>query len=108
MRVPDWWTAALLTLASFRTWRLLAKDVVLDGVRDWVTGLSGWSGRGRPPATFRTPLSEFILCPWCLGFWITLVWWGAWQAWPHATLVVAGLGLLMAGVGLIAKLDKED
>jgi hypothetical protein len=108
VQIPDWWEAALLTLASFRTWRLLAKDVVLDDLRDWVTGLSNWDGRGSPPASFRTPLSEFILCPWCFGFWITLAWWGAWQLWPHGTLVAAGLGLLLAAVGLIAKLDQDD
>lgn len=108
MTVPDWWAAALLGMASFRVYRLIAKDTLLDAPRRWLVGLGKW-GQGKPvPSSYREGLVEFLLCAWCLGFWITLAWWGAWQAWPHGTLVAAAPFAISAGVGLIAQLDKED
>lgn len=109
MRVPDWWTAVLLLGGSFRTFRLLAKDIILDRPRAWLLRLPVDWAEGSPiPDGFREKWSTFLICPWCLGFWITVVWWGCWQLWPHGTLVAAGLALLSAAVGLISKLDQED
>jgi hypothetical protein len=39
---------------------------------------------------------------------LSIAWYGCWQAWPHATLVVAALAWISAFVGMIAKLDQED
>lgn len=109
MRVPDWWSALLLGLAIFRTFRLLAKDIILDGPRAWVIRLPREWSEGNPiPEGFREKWSTFIVCPWCLGAWLTLAWWGAWQLWPHGTLVVAALAALSAFVGLVSKLDQGE
>lgn len=89
MSVPGWWEALLLALAAFRLWKLLADDAILDRWRDRI--MDG-----------HEKLEEFVLCPWCLGFWITLAGWAAWQAWPHATLVAATPFALSGAVGLIA------
>lgn len=75
--VPGWWPFVLLALAAWRTWRLLAEDVILDLPRAELLG--------RAP----DKLVDMWLCPWCLGWWVTLAWWGAWLAWPHATLIAA-------------------
>lgn len=109
MRVPDWWEALLLGLAIFRTFRLLARDSILDGPRAWLIRLPrDWEEGDFVPEGFRDKWSLFIVCPWCLGAWLALIWWGCWQIWDHGTLVVAGLAALSAFVGLIAKLDAED
>lgn len=109
MRVPDWWAALLLGGAIFRTFRLLARDTILDRPRAWLLRLPyDWEEGHVIPKEFREKWSIFILCPWCLGAWLTLAWWGCWQAWPHGTLVVAGLAWLSAFVGMIAKLDEEE
>lgn len=96
MNVPGWYALLLLALSAFRTWRLLAEDTILD----------------RPRAALVRPLpkgEEFILCPWCAGFWVSLAWWAAWQAWPHGTLVVAVPFAISAVVGVVAaNLDPAD
>jgi hypothetical protein len=108
MSVPGWWASLLLALAAFRTYRLLAKDVILDQIRSRIVGLHGWK-EGKPvPASYRQGLGEFIVCPWCLGFWVSIGWWGAWQLWPNGALVVAVPFAISAVVGLVAQLDKED
>ena len=86
MRVPDWWSALLLGGAAFRVYRLLAKDVILDGPRAWVLRLPrNWEEGDKIPEGFREKWSTFMVCPWCLGFWICVGWWVAWQIWSHGT-----------------------
>lgn len=102
MSIPDWYALVLLALASFRSWRLLAEDDILDRPRRYVTRLgSTWQKEGdQLPKDYRMGLNNFLTCPWCLGFWMALAWWGAWQAWPHGTLVVSvplALSALLVG-----------
>lgn len=92
-QTPTWYALVLLGLAAFRTWRILAEDSIT--------------------AERRARLSErtrsFVTCPWCLGFWITLLWWLAWIAWPHWTLIIAAPLAISAVVGLIAaNIDPVD
>ena len=103
MSIPSWYPLVLLALAAFRTWRLLALDVVLDRPRRYVTRTPQNWREGQPtPAGVHFGLAEFIECPWCLGFWVTLAWWGAWEAWPHTTEIVAAPFALTAIVGAVA------
>lgn len=100
MSVPDWWEAALLALAAWRIFQLLAFDTLLDQPRRYITRLGDkWEKEGDPiPGNYRIKLAAFVTCPYCAGFWITLLWWGAWQVWPHGALVAAGLLALHAGM----------
>lgn len=83
--IPAWWPFLLLALAAFRTWRLIAEDTILDGLRE------------------RLPIGlNFVRCPWCAGFWVSLAWWLAWVAWPHGSLVVAVPFAISAVLGLMA------
>lgn len=86
MTIPGWWTTTLLALGAYRTWKLLAEDTILDGPRRYVTGTA----------------RELMACPWCLGFWLSIAWWAAWQAWPHVTLGVSVPFAISAIVGIIA------
>ena len=95
MSIPDWYILILLALASYRTWRLLAEDEILERPREWLIG-----GRKR--------LAEFVVCPWCLGFWVALGWWGAWQIWEFGTEVVAVPLALSALVPLIERVTSPD
>jgi hypothetical protein len=101
--IPGWIGLALLGLAAFRTWKLLADDTILDRPRERTIFLirKRW---GRHADYVRL----FLECPWCAGFWITLAWWGAWQLWPHGTLVAAGAMSLAAIVGLLGHLIADD
>lgn len=91
--IPDWWELTLLTLGSYRAWRLVAADDVTAGLRDRLT-LAADERR------YRERLDRFISCPWCLGFWIILAAWACWLAWPHGTLVVAAPAAASALLGL--------
>lgn len=97
MRMADWWETLLLGLASYRTWKLLAEDKILDTPRQWfVYAIRKWRGNGSAEY-----VREFIECSWCLGFWVALAWWGAFQLWPHGTLIAAVPFAISTVVGVI-------
>ncbi len=99
--IPNWYALALLALAAYRLWRLLALDTILDRWRNLLIG----SGHADD---VRARWYEFVTCPYCAGAWITVGWWLAWVAWPHWTLVVAVPCALSALVGLIgSRLDPD-
>lgn len=91
MNVPEWWPTVLLVLAAFRVTRLVGWDDLTAPWRLWV--------RRR----FGKGAETFVACPWCIGWWISVAWWGAWLLWPHATLVAATPWAISALVGLVAK-----
>ena len=97
MSVPDWWEAALLALASWRVFQLISADDILSRPRAWA--LERLKGRA----------DEFIECPYCAGFWITVSWWAAWQIWDQGTLVLASLFALHAlMIGAYKVLHSEE
>ncbi len=109
MSIPGWFPFILLSLAAFRTWRLVADDDITDPLKRYVTALpKAWHDPDPLPANYRQRLMDFIECPWCLGFWIGLAWWGAWQVWPHATTVVAVPMALSALVPFFEKVSSSD
>jgi hypothetical protein len=97
--IPTWWEALLLTAAAFRIWRLLAADVILDRPRDWLVGRDEWEAR----KNYRPALDQWLHCPWCFGFWISLVVYGTWVLWPTAMLLVAVPLTLNTGMAFMAK-----
>lgn len=110
MSVPSPWVALLLLAASYRLWRLLAEDDILDWPRRWVVRLPReWQEGQMLPEGYRIRAAAFITCPWCFGFWLAIAVWLLWQAEPHWTEVLAVPLALSAGVGLIrANLDEDD
>ena len=102
MSVPNWWATILLVGAAFRLTRLIGWDTVTDPLRRKLTGLGDWVGGDLPPA-YKRSWDAFLHCPYCLGWWVSLALWGAWQAWPHGTLVAATPLALSAAVGIVAK-----
>lgn len=93
-QIPDWYALVLLGLASYRTWRLLAEDTILDSLRDRV-------------AKEGSKVSAFIECAYCFGAWITLGWWLAWVAWPRWSLIIAAPFAINAIVGLVSTHDAD-
>lgn len=104
LTIPDWWEALLLSAAAWRTFQLLSSDDILDRPRRYVVGLS----RDTPYRDDgNEKLQDFIECPYCLGFWVALAWWGAFQITEHWTLVLSVPLALSAGVIALAKLFSE-
>ena len=99
MSIPNWYELILLALAAWRVFQLLAEDAILGRPRRYVTRLPRrWKEGDTIPKAYREELALFIECPYCAGFWIALVWWGAFQLWEHGTLVVAVPLAISAGV----------
>jgi hypothetical protein len=100
----------LLLGAAYRIWRLLAVDKILDEPRKIVVGLGRKWADGDPiPQRYREHWAVFFECPYCLGFYVCVAWWAAWQLSAHWTLVVAVPFVLSAGVGLIrGNLDPPE
>lgn len=93
MTVPNWYELVLLALAATRVWKLIGDDAILDRPRDWLL------------RTLRGELGKkaelLIVCPYCLGAWLSLAVWGTWQIWPHATLVASAPAAVSMLVGLV-------
>lgn len=85
--VPSWYALVLLALAAFRVWRLLALDSLLDRPRALIPDTEWWDA--------------LVYCPWCLGFWVSVVWWGGYELSPHWCLVVAAPFAVSAVVGVL-------
>lgn len=104
----------LLALAAYRTTRLVLTDTITKGFRDW------WYIRFPPPHLVvearqsmteewvplkAHPLGTLFSCSWCLGFWISLAWAGAYWAWP-VPVTYAALPLALSVV--VGKLGERD
>lgn len=100
MNIPNWFELFLLALAAWRSFQLVSDDDILDRPRRWLLRLGDeWEKDGDPvPEDYRLTWGDFITCPYCAGFWISVAWWGAWQLWPHVTLVVAVPFVINAGL----------
>jgi hypothetical protein len=108
MTIPNWWETLLLALAAYRVWRLLAEDTILDSPRSSLVGLSDWKAGQPTPVSYRAWLAEFITCPACFGFYISLLFWAAYQAWPHGTVVVAVPFAISTVVIAVASVLSDD
>jgi hypothetical protein len=112
MNTPSWWAFALLALAVFRAYRLIAEDTILDRPRKWLLRgpLDTWEKEGDDPGDdYRLDLGIFITCVWCLGWWLSLGVFLLWVWFPTETLFVATPFALSAVVALVAKnLDREE
>jgi uncharacterized protein DUF1360 len=107
---PQPWEGVLLALAAFRIWRLIAADTIFDGPRKWIIGLGyRWADGDPIPKKYREHWGIFMECPWCLGFWISVVVWAAWLAVDDWAVGLAVPWALSAVVGLVREnLDPPD
>lgn len=110
MSAPSLAEIVLLALASYRVWRLLAEDDILDAPRRRLLNLGDWRREGDPvPPDYRQWWGSLLACAWCAGFWISLGWWAAWLAWPTVTLALSAPFAISALVGFArVRLDPSD
>lgn len=94
----------VITLGVWRLWRILSTDTVLDKPRDWLLGTVSYAGGVTHYK--RKAAADFIGCPWCFGFWLTLGALAAWHWWSKDNTVLLAAPLAVsAGVGLLTLLD---
>lgn len=97
--VPDPWTFTILALAAWRVWLLFADDKILEKPMDALY-------RKLKPQERRVYWREFVECPRCLGFWVSVTWWAAWLAWPTWTTRAAVPWAIAAVVALVESVHK--
>lgn len=117
--IPAAWTTVLLALAAFRVTRLVGWDDFppVARARSWVVGAYvpkrgstnanlGLTGETTDDGiVFRRPVLEhFLHCPYCVGFWISLVAYLAWVVFPTETQYAAMPFALSAMVGITARM----
>jgi len=109
MSVPSPWIALLLLGASYRIWKLLADDTILNRPRHWLVRLPPDWEEGDPlPRDYRLELARFITCPWCLGFHVSWVLWLAWEIEPHWTAIFSVPFALSAALGITERVTRDD
>lgn len=116
--IPLFYQFVLLALISYRVWRLVAEDEILEPPRRWLVRLpQTWDTDDPVPKAYRDKLANFITCPWCAGAWISLIIYILWMAtlgeFPNSwddVLVAFGVWFaLSASVGLIrVNLDPPE
>jgi hypothetical protein len=94
----------VLVLAGHRISRFIGWDVISRKRRE---RFLGWNDNGQPnewqsviKSTKRKPLAEFIHCPWCQGFWISIAEWIAYRQEPHWTLLVLAPLAISSAIGV--------
>jgi hypothetical protein len=107
MTIPEPWEFVLLALGAMRLTRLVGWDSITDPIRSRLTGHHHGSHRNRGKRVGsnvdRPTWMLFLTCPWCLGFWISVVAWACWQVWPSATLIALTPFAINEAVGLVVK-----
>ncbi len=98
--IPSALELVVLSLGAFRVYRLLGQDEILSPLRDRLTDAretrDGW--------VFRRPrIATFLTCPWCCGFWVSLIVYGSWLSDSRPTLYAMTPFAISAAVGLIAR-----
>jgi hypothetical protein len=125
---PTPWDTTVLALAAFRLTRLVGWDDLTASLRarlgvsdqtydDWIEVQHQAEERGAASLWARemellipipfTPaqwwIARLIRCPWCAGFWISLLVAAAYTLLPDGTVIVGLPFALSALVGLLAK-----
>lgn len=99
--------AIVLVLGAFGWWRFIARDTMLDTPRNWFwskfphegfqTGIDAERPKrgqhiytsGTWYCSKGTWLGELLFCPWCLSFWVGLVYLGLFTIWPTFILAMS-------------------
>lgn len=84
----------VVSLAVFRIWVLFASDTILQPVR----------------ARLGDRVLSWVTCPWCAGFWLSLIGYLVWRFWGDVEWVQAAAVILAisAVVGILSNLLSED
>jgi Protein of unknown function (DUF1360) len=106
---------ALITLATHKTSRLVAKDRVTSTVRAPFTRFEGDAGPGEVNEKargrgLRRAVGELLICPYCIGLWIAAAFAAGLVVSPRATRWVASVLTAVFGSDLlqIAYKKAED
>jgi hypothetical protein len=92
----DWFSFVILALATYRITRLLTRDVITEGFRNW-----WWSKF--PPIK---GLGYLLTCEWCLSIWVASLFVGFAMI-TTVTIAVASVFALSAVAGLLTAYEDK-
>lgn len=114
------WPLLVFILGVASITRLITRDSLIDGLRDWF--FTHWPHEGfqtktRPKrgvfittsngayyVNRGTYLGELVSCPWCTSFWVAAGLWAAFIAWPvGTTFFLVPLGVRALAGAFVAK-----
>jgi hypothetical protein len=103
--IPEPCEFVLLVLAAARAWKLIGDDLILDRPRDWLLDRIQDDERS-------VYWGDFLVCPWCAGFWLSGLAYGAWlltlgslpESFAHGVVGVGVWFAISALVGLFGML----
>lgn len=118
--IPGPWTSLVLALAVYRVFRLVGWDdlPVVVKARMWVVGAELVQPNGsvnrsmkitnepdvEPEWRYRRPqLAHFIQCPYCVGFWISVLVYVWWLLSPTSCLYAMFAFALNGAAGIISR-----
>jgi len=99
--IPSPWVAVVLTLGTFRLWRIAAADTlpILVRFRDRLLGYE-WTNADDEKFYSRPLLAEWLECPFCSGAWFSVAAYLLWL-WTPDVLYVAFPLAISAAVGIL-------
>lgn len=89
-------------LIGFAAWRVTAFLAYERGPGDVflqfrsLFGIRHNQESGEPESWPSRFLPRLLVCPWCLGVWVTAAIWGLWQIAPPLVLILAASALLLS------------
>lgn len=100
--IPSPWVAVILTLGTFRLWRIIAADTlpVLVRAREWLLKPIVYNEDNEADIYDRPLLAEWLECPWCSGAWLSVAVYLLWL-WTPDVLYVATPLAISAVVGIV-------
>lgn len=112
MTILDPWHFIIVALCAFRVVRFLVFDSLIganpqsgSSFGRWLDGWAWQPQNGAPKSWLKDKIANLLVCPWCLGFWITLAVYAAWCLGPDwLRIVVCGWAL----AGLQAALNAVE
>lgn len=91
----------VLVFGAYRLYMLIAKDAITAKWRHRILGYDDSGNRLRWPGHGKT-FAEFIHCPWCLGFWLSLAAWVSYRVEAHWTIIILAPFAISSLVALAA------
>jgi hypothetical protein len=103
---------ALVAVATHKLSRLIAKDRVTSTVRAPFTRFEDDAGHGEVDEAarghgLRRAIGELLICPYCLGLWISSEFLGGLIVFPRATRWIASVLVAVTGADLLQMAYKK-
>jgi hypothetical protein len=103
---------ALVTVATHKASRLIAKDRVTSAVRAPFTRFEGDAGRGEVDERargrgIRRAVGELLICPYCVGLWVAAAFAAGLVVFPRATRWTASVLTALFGSDVLQILYKD-